>query len=54
VAISRNDVEAPLGVLQSIDVADTQTELSHAVNPNLIIPLPDSNPLKRVPAITNV
>ena len=48
------DDEMPVGVLLNILVPDTQTELSHAVNPNLIIPLPDSNPLKRVPAITNV
>jgi hypothetical protein len=39
VAIIRNDVEVPDGVLQSIEVADTHTELSHAVKPNLITPL---------------
>ena len=39
VAISRNDVEVPDGVLQSIEVTDTHTELSQAVEPNLIEPL---------------
>ncbi len=39
VAISRNDVEVPDGVLQSIEVADTHTELSHPVKPNRVTPL---------------